>query len=149
MFALAQQCVCTIDLIGNKLLERDTEVSALRRVRDELLATTEAGREWIDLFERAQGRLVAVVLTDERLSADAAALLERAAALVEDESATVSDDDVERARSLMRRLSEESKDENVRADLDAVSAEVERMSGRTSREAIEGLMRRGPRGRGA
>jgi murein tripeptide amidase MpaA len=149
MFALAQQCVCAIDLIGNKLLERDTEVSALRRVRDELLATTEAGREWIDLFERAQGRLVAVVLTDERLSADAAALLERAAALVEDESATVSDDDVERARSLMRRLSEESKDENVRADLDAVSAELERMSGRTSREAIEGLMRRGPRGRGA
>jgi hypothetical protein len=149
MFALAQQCVCTIDLIGNKLLERDTEVSALRRVRDELLATTEAGREWIDLFERAQGRLVAVVLTDERLSADAATLLERAAALVEDESATVSDDDVERARSLMRRLSEESKDENVRADLDAVSAEVERMSGRTSREAIEGLTRRGPRGRGA
>jgi murein tripeptide amidase MpaA len=149
MLALAQQCVCAIELIGTKLLERDAEVSALRRVRDELLGTTEAGRQWIALFERAQGPLVAVALTDERLSADAAVLLERAAALVEDDSATVSDDDVERALSLMGRLAEESKEENVRADLERVSAELERMSGRTSREAIEGLMRRGPRERGA
>jgi len=66
MLALAQQCICAIELIGVKLLERDTEVSVLRRVRDDLLGSTEAGREWIALFERAQGRLVAGVLAEAR-----------------------------------------------------------------------------------
>ena len=146
MLALAQQCICAIELIGVKLLERDTEVSVLRRVRDDLLGSTEAGREWIALFERAQGRLVAGVLADERLSADAAALLERAARLVEDESAVVTDDDVRRGRSLIREVSEKSKDEDVQADLQAVSAELARMTGQTSREAISALMQRRPGG---
>ena len=57
MLALAQQCICAIELIGTRLLKRDTEVAALRRVRDDLLATTEAGRDWIALFERVQSRL--------------------------------------------------------------------------------------------
>ena len=146
MLALAQQCICAIELIGVKLLERDTEVSVLRRVRDDLLGSTEAGREWIALFERSQGRLVAGVLADERLSADAAALLERAARLVEDESAVVTDDDVRRGRSLIREVSEKSKDEDVQADLQAVSAELARMTGHTSREAISALMQRRPGG---
>jgi murein tripeptide amidase MpaA len=65
LLALVQQCICAIELIGSRLLKRDTEVSALRGVRDDLLGTTEAGREWIALFERVQGPLVAIVLGDQ------------------------------------------------------------------------------------
>ncbi|MEX0658523.1 MAG: M14 family zinc carboxypeptidase, partial [Egibacteraceae bacterium] len=67
LLALIQQCICAIELIGARLLGRDEEVGALRRVRDEMLATTPAGREWFALFERAQTPLVAVVRDDERL----------------------------------------------------------------------------------
>ena len=52
MIALMQQCICAIELIGVRFFRADTEVNALRTVRDRLLATTDAGREWIALFER-------------------------------------------------------------------------------------------------
>jgi 3-hydroxyacyl-CoA dehydrogenase len=115
-------------------------------VRDDLLGTTEAGREWIALFERVQGALIPIVLEDERLSDDAAALLERAGRIVEDEKATLTEDDAERALSLIRRLAERAESDDVRADLEAVSAALASMRDRTSGEAIETLMQRGPRG---
>jgi murein tripeptide amidase MpaA len=145
ILALAQQCICAIELIGIQFLGRDTEVSVLRRTRDELLATTEAGRAWITLFERVQSRAVGVLLSDERLAADAAALLETTAKLLEDESATVGSDDVRRARSLFRELADRSVDRDVRSSLQAVDAELEHMTGRTSRDAVAELMRRAPR----
>jgi hypothetical protein len=90
-------------------------------VRDDFLATTEAGRDWIALVE---GRLVGILLADERLSGEAAALLERAAGLVEDESSVVTDDDVERGRLLIRELAERADHDDVRADLEAVNSGV-------------------------
>ena len=146
MLSLMQQCICAIELIGWRLLERDTEVSALRRVRDDLLGTTEAGREWITLFERVQSLLVGIVLADERLSNEAANLVESAGRLVRDERLTLSGEDVERGLSLIRALAGRSESDEVRADLDAVSAELAQMAGLTAGEAIETLMRRGPRG---
>ena len=44
MIALMQQCICAIELIGARFLATDAEVTELRRIRDEVLATTEAGR---------------------------------------------------------------------------------------------------------
>jgi len=146
MLALAQQCICAIELIGTRLLERDTEVSALRRVRDDLLGTTEAGRAWIALFERVQGRLVGILLADERLAANAAALLESTARLVEDDSLAVTDEDVERGRSLIRELADTSDDADVQADLAAVNAALAQMPRLTSHDVIEALMHRPPRG---
>ena len=56
VLALVQQCICSIELLGTRVLGREDEVTDLRRVRDELLATTPAGRQWIALFERVQPR---------------------------------------------------------------------------------------------
>jgi murein tripeptide amidase MpaA len=141
MIALAQQCICAIELIGTRLLGGDREVESLRRVRDELLATTDAGRAWIRLFERAQGRLVPIVLGDERLAREAAALLETTAKLVEDDEAEVPREDVERATALFGELAKRSEDGEVQADLEAVNAQIVQLGGRTSREAIEMLMK--------
>jgi hypothetical protein len=66
MLALIQQCICAIELIGIRFLERDAEVDALREVRDEVLATTESGRAWISLLERSQAPVLSVLLSDER-----------------------------------------------------------------------------------
>jgi hypothetical protein len=146
MIALAQQCVCAIDLIGTQLLGRETEVESLRRVRDDLLGTTEAGRGWIALFERAQGRLVATAIGDEQLAAEAAALLERAAAAVEDDKAIVTDEDVKRGQALLRELAERSEIDEVKRDLETVIDQISQMAGQTSREVIETLMTSGPGG---
>lgn len=144
LLALVQQCICAIELIGSRLLKRDTEVSALRRVRDDLLGTTEAGREWIALFERVQGPLVAIALGDQRLSDEAAGLAERAGGLAQDETAILTGEDVELGLSLIRELTERAEAE-VRVDLGAVSAQLAQMADITSAEAIETLMHRGPR----
>ncbi len=45
MLALMQQCICAIELIGLRFFKTEAEIKALRTVRDELLATTEAGRD--------------------------------------------------------------------------------------------------------
>lgn len=147
MLALAQQCICAIELIGLRLLASETEVSTLRSARDDLLATTDAGREWIALFERVQGSLIGVVFEDRRLSSDAADLIETASRLTHDESSTLTRDDVDRALSLLRRLRERSELEDVRADLDSVSVELAQLPGRTGGDVMQILMRRGPRRR--
>ena len=81
MIALMQQCICAIELIGARFFATDAEVTELRRIRDEVLATTEAGRAWIALFERAQLPLLTTLMADEQLSSQAAELVKRAAEL--------------------------------------------------------------------
>jgi hypothetical protein len=55
-------------LIGARVLGREDEVEALRRIRDEVLGTTRGGRQWIALFERVQTPLLNTVLADDRLA---------------------------------------------------------------------------------
>jgi murein tripeptide amidase MpaA len=142
MLMFAQQCVCAIELIGLQFLGREREVSALRTVRDDLLATTAAGRTWIARFERVQHPLLVVVLADEGLRDEAAGLLERVGKLVEDESATITKEDVARARSLLTELNRRVRERSVKEDLKDVGAVLRDIAGRSSREAIEMLMRR-------
>ena len=146
MLALVQQCICAIELIGSRLLGRETEVSALRYVRDELLGTTEAGREWVALFEGVQGELLGIVLGDERLAQEAASLLEAAGRLVGEESARVPPDVLERGLALVRDLRERSQSAEVRGALEAVSGQLSELAGATSGDAIATLMRKGPAG---
>ncbi len=60
MLALLQQSVCAIELIGLQQGLAESSTTALRGIRDDLLATTPAGRAWIGLFERAQFSLISV-----------------------------------------------------------------------------------------
>lgn len=147
MLSLAQQCICAIELIGARFLARETEVSALRRVRDEVLGSTEAGREWITLFERVQAPLVPALLADDELASEAARLVEAAGRMVEDDEAVLPDEEVERGLSLVRRLAEATESDDVRADLETVVGRLEDLRGQTSRGAIEALMQRGPKRR--
>lgn len=147
MLTLALQCVCAIELIGLRLLKREREVTALRAVRDDLLGTTDAGRDWIALFEGVQHRLLPLVLADERLEREAAGIIERAGKLLEDEKEVVTDQDVKRASTLIDELAKRGDQAGVRKDLDAVRAILPRVSGRGSREIVELLMKQPPRGK--
>lgn len=145
MLTLAHQCICAIELIGWQLLKRDKEITILRTVRDDLLSTTASGRDWISLFERSQHQLLTVVLADERMAKEAAELLKRTGQLLEKESATVSDEDIGRAEAFLRELTDRSDDRTVKSDLKKVSAMVSKVRGRSTRDAIEMLMREKPK----
>ncbi|WJV51644.1 hypothetical protein [Streptomyces flavofungini] len=120
--------------------------NALRRVRDEQLATSEAGREWVTLVERVELPVAAVLLADERLDVRAAAMIERAGRLVADEKLMVSDEDADQGLALLGDLAERAgaKDEQVRAGLKAVSTAVDRARRVSSGEVARDLMGRGP-----
>ena len=145
MLALAQQCICAIELIGERFFGHEVRMAPLRDVRDERLGSTKAGRQWITLFERVQTPLVGVLLADEDLAREAADLIAIAARMADDDEATLDDEVVERGLALVRRLRETSEAEDVQYGLDAVAEQLERLRGVRAQEAIETLMTRGPR----
>jgi murein tripeptide amidase MpaA len=144
VLALVQQCICAIELIGGRLLGARADLSGLRRVRDQMLGTTAAGREWIALFERVQTPLMGVVLADERLGARAAELVEQAVTLVDDDQVVLDDALVERSVGVLLTLQQQSGSRQVRAELRLVERRLRALSGRTSREVIENLMAEAP-----
>jgi murein tripeptide amidase MpaA len=147
MLTLLQQSVCAIELIGMRLFEGDAEVAALRAIRDDLLATTAAGREWIALFERAQFALLSAAVRDENLLTDAGELIQAAARLVSDKDAVFEEADSKRASSLLKKLRVKVKMPAFQSDLDAVGVRIEQLSGGRTQQVIESLMRQKP-GRG-
>jgi murein tripeptide amidase MpaA len=142
LLALIQQSICAIELLGARLLGRDDEVDALRRVRDETLATTPAGREWIALFERVQAAALRAVLADEGLTREAGALLALAGELLTDTRRVIGRDTMARAGTALRAL-EESMPEQ-RGELRAVRKRLETAGDRNVTEFIDTLLARGP-----
>jgi len=145
LLALVQQCICAIELIGFRLLARDDEVVALRKIRDEFLSTTEAGRDWIALFERVQTPLIGVLLDDDELGRRAAGLVERAGLLVSDDTAEFDGQVAAEAVELINQLADRSGSRVVRRDLAAVARRLRVSGGESARTLIEWLMSRGPR----
>jgi murein tripeptide amidase MpaA len=144
IIALMQQCICAIELIGARFFATDAEVTELRRIRDEVLATTEAGRAWIALFERAQLPLLTTLMADEQLSSQAAVLVKRAAELTKSTRARMRDADVDGAIRFVRTLSKVPAAVEVRADLRAVERRLDALRGLTSARALASLIAEPP-----
>ena len=123
-------------------LQRRHGGAALRRVRDELLATTDAGREWIALFERVQAPLLRAVMADERLAREAGELLAVTGELLADNHRVIDGDTVARAATALRTLDESMPEE--RAELRAVLARLETATNRRATEVIDTLLAHGP-----
>lgn len=145
MIALMQQCVCAIELIGARFFDTDAEVDQLRSVRDELLATTEAGRRWIALFERVQGPVLTTLMGDEDLMTEAADLIGRAAELGGNQRKRLTEKDIGRAVRLVRTLSERTEDAEIRRDLEEVETRLGGLRGKSLSGAVEQIMREKPR----
>ena len=147
MIGLMQQCICAIELIGSDIFSADREVDALRRVRDEMLATTDAGREWISLFERVQTPLLGALMGDEMLLEEARELLKRAAAVTRDDAEALTDQDVDRGIRVVRALGKKPEGADVRRDLRAVKGKLESFRSQQMQSAVERLMSEKPHAR--
>jgi murein tripeptide amidase MpaA len=144
VIALVQQCICAIELIGERFLDGGGGISSLRRVRDELLGSTGAGREWIALFERVQTAVIPILLTDEALGRQAAGLVSRAVALVADESAVLDRELLAEARSFVAEVGDRLGSRAHRRDLAAVAATLDALTAQSSAQAVARLMARPP-----
>lgn len=144
MLALLQQSVCAIELIGIRLFGTSTNVDALRTVRDKLLSSTAAGREWIALFERAQFALMSALMRDARLLAVAGDLLQTLAPTVGETDAVFEEADARRASDLLKSLRAKVKVPALQHDLDVVERRIDQLAGRSMQQVIESLMRRKP-----
>lgn len=142
LLELIRQAICAIELIGWKLLDRDTEILALRRVRDEL-AGTEEGRGWIALFEQLQMPLVNIVLGDPELAARAARLVTAAGAQAADNGAVLAPETTGEAREFMQTLAERGPAE-LRDDLQAVQDRLGASVGLSTAKIVHSLVARGP-----
>ncbi len=147
LIALMQQCICSIELIGARFFKTDADVAELRQLRDDSLATTEAGREWIALFERAQLPILTTLMADEQLSTQAASLVKRAAELVRSNRTRIRDADVDDAVQFVRALGKTPAAEPVRAELRAVEHRLDALRGVTGARALASLIAEPPKSR--
>lgn len=145
MVALLQQSICAIELIGIQFFRGQTEVNALQKVRDKLLSTTDAGREWIALFERIEAPGLVALLGDRELLAQTADLVKRASALTKDDSTKLTDDDVDGGVKIARGLRSRVEDPELRKDLRAIETHLGSMRGMSMSKAVEHLMTVSPR----
>jgi murein tripeptide amidase MpaA len=143
ILTLMQQSICAIDLIGTMALTSAAQMQAFRTVRDQLLATTPAGREWIAVFERIQIPFLAAVFGDPSLAREATELLQRTGELVARDDAIVTDRDVKRTLGLLDAVARRDTLAAQRRDLVTVRAQLAKMRGKRMRSIIEELL--GPR----
>jgi murein tripeptide amidase MpaA len=141
MLALIQESMCAIEFIGAMLSGRKTDVQAFRDVRDELFATTQAGRRWVSLYERIQIPLLATVLADESFMRQAISLLDRARKLLKNDESIVSDRDVQRGLALLDSLAQREALAGLRRDLATVRKLIKEASGNSVRTILENLLR--------
>lgn len=146
MLSLIQQSVCAIELIGIQFLAGTNAVTSARRVRDESLASTPAGREWIALAESILSEVGLALLEDRELSREAAGLLEIATKHLQDERTPLTRDEVARAQELIKRVASKSESRQLQSDLQTVSGALARIEGLTITDALETLTRQGPVG---
>ena len=144
MVALLQQSICAIELIGLQFFRARTEINALQKVRDRLLATTDAGREWIALFERIEHPLLISLLADRDLLAETAGLVKRSAGLAKDDAVKLSAEEVDAGLKLTRKLRNRVDDPDLRKDLRSIEVQLDAMRGLTMAKAVERLMAQPP-----
>jgi murein tripeptide amidase MpaA len=144
LLALMQQCVCAIELIGTRILGGEDQVDGLRRVRDEVLATTDAGRAWIGLFERLQTAVLPVLFADDPLLERAGSVVARAQDAVADVEAPLDDALVADTIAVLQDIARATGDPEVDAGAGAVREALQRAAGRSTRDLLEQLTARGP-----
>jgi len=145
LLALMQQCICAIEVIGVAFLGGEQAVDALRRIRDDILATTPAGREWILLFEDLQTRVLPIVLADDALAERVASVVSRASRAATDETASIEPELVADTVRILSEVARRADDPEVSAGVAAASEALEATQGQPVAALLERLVTRGPR----
>ncbi|MGQ0716732.1 MAG: M14 family zinc carboxypeptidase [Pseudonocardiales bacterium] len=142
LLSVLHSCVCAIDLIGGQLLGTDDgSLTAMRSVRDDQLADTDAGRAWIALLERHDAELVAVASRDDAFKHVVGELITIAGRILTAEQ--FDPDHAREVRAVLGQLERAELSTELRADLRRLHLLTRQFEGRPIDEAI-GHLRRVP-----
>lgn len=115
---------CALQFFGAALPGSTSGLEKMRQVRDEQLATTEAGRELISLFERVQFSVLGLILVDESLTKEAMELLQISFKLLEQEETVLTRSEVERGLAFLDSLASRTTDRDLLTDLETVRKQL-------------------------
>lgn len=146
LLTLMEQTVCGIDYIGTTVFDRPQIVEAMADMRDDGMARTVPGRDWLELFERLHGPVLSAMLGDDTVMNEATRLFDAVSGLVEDDSAKVTDDHVASARAFLGAL-REGMPASLHRDVAAIEERLAATEGRTLSQVVGQLGRNGPQKR--
>ncbi len=142
LLSVLHSCVCAIHLIGGQLLGTDDDsLDAMRSVRDEQLADTDAGRAWIALLERHDAELVQIASRDDAFKHVVGELIALAGRLLH--AGQFDPDHARDVRAVLSQMERAELSTEFRADLRRLHLLTRQMEGRPIDEAI-GYLRRVP-----
>ena len=130
---------CALTFFGTTLPGSTSGLEKMRVIRDEQLATTDAGRELIALFERVQFPVLGLILADEALSKEAMELLEISFKLLEQEETVLTRSEVERGLAFVDSLTSRTSDKDVLTDLETVRKQLAASADKSFARILEGL----------
>lgn len=136
---LQKQDLCAMDFLGATLPGTSSGLERMRKFRDEQLATTDAGRDLIALFERVQLPLLGQVLADESLTSEAMGLLELSARLLENEETVLTTHEVERGLAFLDSLTSRTTSKDLLSDLETVRKQLEDSTDKSVDKILEEL----------
>ena len=137
---LQKQDLCAMDFLGATVPGTSSGLERMREFRDEQLATTDAGRELIALFERVQLPLLGLVLADESLTKEAMGLLEISTRLMENEETVLTTREVEQGLAFVDSLTSRTTSKDLLTDLETVRKQLEVSADKSVGKIFEDLL---------
>ena len=141
IISLLLQSICAIEFIGTTLFRPARKLEKMRDVRDQQLATTDAGRQLIALFERVQIPLLGLILADKYLTKEAMSLLDISLKLLENEEAKVPTRELERGLAFLDSLANRTTSKTLRRDLDTIRKQVKSSGNKTVGKVLKQLLK--------
>ena len=130
---------CALELFVATVAGSEAELEKMRVVRDEQLATTDAGRELITLFERVQFPLLSLILADETLTREAMDLLDISIKLIGQEETVLTAREMERGLAFVDSLASRTTSKELLIDLDMIRTQLKGSADMSFAKILDGL----------
>ncbi|HVI71497.1 MAG TPA: M14 family zinc carboxypeptidase, partial [Pyrinomonadaceae bacterium] len=130
---------CALTFFSATVAGSESGLEKMRAIRDEQLATTDAGRELITLLERVQFPLLDLVLADESLTKEAMELLEISFKLLEQEETVLTTSEVERGLTFIDSMASRTTSKELLSDLETVRNQLKASADQSFAKIVDGL----------
>jgi hypothetical protein len=143
LLSILESFLCGVTTISLGASDTDDSLDAMRQMRDLRLASTKAGRKWIDLYERHHLEVAALAAADDAFRDLALELIRNAGPLLRGDE-PVPRGVARNAARFVARLRKAKLSRQLRAELSWLTPLIGRLSGRRSSEIVRELTEREP-----
>jgi len=149
ILSLLEQSICAIDAATADIRPGSVLARQLRTIRDEEMSGTGAGRQWRELYERAQFALLSVALRQPHLMKEAVYLVSEGEKWLAGDGKEIPRELANRAAKLISQLGAGTKNASLKRDAAAAARLAKRAGGLSVSEFVKVVLREPPfKGRG-